>query len=280
MAQDVRLSENTQPVAYHNNPADRLGYETFRRVVLHLSAIQDHDELYAEPLVLKQTWTIPAKSVTGAGFRALEKEFLVTYSAQDNTYTLLKYVTEPIIITNYDVKSLSSEERERLIREAASWSMNDVAFDIRPTHFGGNWPIDGNLSPEEFPSILNFLGRSAGSEPEYDVAKDPRTPPIKNNENPTVTMGLIVADSAPVKSSLSVRWQNLYYSVDTNGPLARWNRDAFQMVYLLFQMTITDIPGLRLINIAKVVGAAAAPNTSGWDLRGLPKFRIDNLNWS
>ena len=33
-----------------------------------------------------------------------------------------------------------------------------------------------------------------------------------------------------------------YYAVNTSGPHARWNRDAFQLLFLLFQMTVTDLP--------------------------------------
>jgi hypothetical protein len=35
--------------------------------------------------------------------------------------------------------------------------------------------------------------------------------------------------------------------------LARWNREAFQMLYLLFQMTVSEVPraGVSSITIAK-----------------------------
>jgi len=41
--------------------------------------------------------------------------------------------------------------------------------------------------------------------------------------------------------------------VNTTGPLASWNREAFQMLYLLFQMTVTEVPlvGIPSITIAK-----------------------------
>jgi hypothetical protein len=41
--------------------------------------------------------------------------------------------------------------------------------------------------------------------------------------------------------------------VNTTGPLARWNREAFQMLYLLFQMTVSEVPrvGVPSITIAK-----------------------------
>ncbi len=130
---------------------------------------------------------------------------------------------------------------------------NDVEFDIRPNLVGGEWPIRGVFRLRSFHAILGFLGRSLGDEPEYHVEKDPRTPPVARGENPVATMGLVVSDSAFPETDLSIRSHNRYYSVNTAGPLARWNRDAFQMLYLLFQMTITDLPrtGVPSITIAK-----------------------------
>ena len=93
MAQELRIKQNGQEVSYRNTPADRTGYEMFRRVVTHISAIQDANQLHAEPLVYNRTWTIPANSVTAEGFQALQKEYLVTYSQKDNTYTLRKQIT-------------------------------------------------------------------------------------------------------------------------------------------------------------------------------------------
>lgn len=253
MAQEVRLYHSGQQIIYRNTPADRPGYEMFRRVALHLSAIQDQNQLYAEPLNFERTWTIPAGSVSAEGFQALEKEFFVLYNKPDNTYTLRKQIPGPILITNYDPKMLNPEERARLSGTMEDWISNDVAFDIRSNHSGGEWPISGSFRLRSFHSILYFLGQSLGEDPEYDVAKDPRTSSIANDENPIATMELVVSDSAPLEADLSVHAHNRYYSVNTSGPLARWNRDAFQMLYLLFQMTITDIPrvGVPSITIAK-----------------------------
>jgi len=41
--------------------------------------------------------------------------------------------------------------------------------------------------------------------------------------------------------------------VKTDGPLARWNRLVFQLLYLLFQMTVSEVPkaGVPSIIIAK-----------------------------
>src|SRR6185369_13989686 len=152
--------------------SDSEGYEMFRRVVLHLSAIQDQNQLHAEPLALERTWTIPAGSVTAEGFQVLEKEFIVLYNKQDNTYTLRKEVPGPILITNYDPNTLSPEERARLSGATGDWITNDVAFDIRTNHLGGEWPMKGAFRLRSFHSILYFLGQSLGEDPEYDVEKD------------------------------------------------------------------------------------------------------------
>ena len=253
MAQDVRIRDFTEQITYRNTPSDPSGYEMFRRVVLHLSAIQDQGHLYAEPLILDRTWTIPESSIGAEGFAALEKEFTLHYNKQNHTYTLHKQVLGPILITNYDPATLSSDERTRLSDKAGKWSENDVAFDIRPNHLGGEWPMQGAFRLRSFHSILSFLGRSLNDEPEYHVEKDVRTLPIKNDENPPSTMGLLVSPSAPSEADLSIRSHGHYYAVNATGPLARWNRDAFNMLYLLFQMTIIDVPrsGVPIITIDK-----------------------------
>ena len=251
MAQELRITENGQEVAYRNTPTDRTGYEMFRRVVTHLSAIQDQNQLHAEPLIYNRTWTIPADSVTAEGFQALQKEYLVTYSRKDNSYTLRKQITGQILITNYDPNMLSPDERARLIDETEEGQLNDVSFDIRPGHIGGEYPLKGDFRLRSFNTILNFLGRSLEEDPEYNVDKDPRTPAV--HENPVHTMELLLSDGAPSGADLSIQSHGKYYAVNTTGPLARWNREAFQMLYLLFQMTVSEVPrvGIPSITIAK-----------------------------
>ena len=233
MAQELRITENGQAVAYRNTPADRTGYEMFRRVVTHLSSIQDQNQLHAEPLVYNRTWTIPADSVTAEGFQALQKEYLVTYSRKDNSYTLRKQITGQILITNYGPNMLSPDERARLIDETEEGQLNDVSFDIRPGHIGGEYPLKGDFRLRSFNTILNFLGRSLEEDPEYNVDKYPRTPAV--HDNPFHTMELLLSDGAPSGADLLIQSHGKYYAVNTTGPLASWNREAFQMLYLLFQ---------------------------------------------
>jgi hypothetical protein len=172
----------------------------FRRVVTHLSAIQDQNELHAEPLVYHRTWTIPANSVTAEGFQSLQKEYLVTYNQKDNSYTLRKQVLGRTLITNYDPATLSPDERARLIDETEEGHLNDVSFDIRPGHVGGEYPIKGVFRLRSFNTILNFLGQSIGEDPEYHVDKDPRTPAVHENPVHTSAVRRRSIGSRPVDS--------------------------------------------------------------------------------
>jgi hypothetical protein len=238
-------------VAYRNNSSDKVGYEMFRRVVLHLSAIQDHNSLYVEPLSIERSWTIPADSVTAEGFKALEQDYQVTYNKLDRSFTLRKQVERGTLITNYDPNLLSGGERARLQNENEQGLPHDVTFDIRPGHYGGDWPLKGDFRLRSFNAMLNFLGLSIAEEPEYHVDKDSRTPEVA--ENPVKTMDLIVSPSALSGLDLVMKSHGQYYAVNTTGPQARWNREAFKLLSQLFQMTVTDVPrvGVPSITIAK-----------------------------
>ena len=163
-----RQKRHFHQVIYHNNPADRVGYEMFRRVVLHLLAIQKMKHLYAEPLTFERSWAVPINLISIEGiFQAIENEFAI---------------------------SLDKEGANDLINP---WIEHDVAFDIRPGYPGGEWPIQGSFRLRSFHTILNFLGHSLNETAEYAVDKDPRTPFIARGSNPSHTLGLIVSEKRP-----------------------------------------------------------------------------------
>lgn len=251
MAKELRLKHKGEEVAYRNSPSDKDGYDMFRKVVLHLSAIQDANHLYAEALTFERTWTIPAESVTAEGFATLEQQYLITYQSETRTYTLRKPVSGRILITNYDPATLPSAERVRLHETADQRPVNDVSFDIRAGHFGGEWPLQGDFRLRSFNAMLNFLGHAADEDREYAVEKDARTPPVA--ENPVHTMDLLILDHTPDEPDLAVKSHGRYYAINATGPQARWNREAFKLLSQLFQMTVTDVPrtGVPSITIAK-----------------------------
>lgn len=253
MAQEVRIQEGLSQKTYRNRSPFPADYEMFRKVVLHLSAIQDQNQLHAEPLNIEYNWTLPAASVSAEGFQTLEKEFSIYHDQQKGLFTLRQKKQGPILITNYDPEMLSETERVQLNEEAKQWDPTDVAFDIRPGGAGGEWPMKGAFRLRSFHAIINFLGSSLDDEPEYQVEKDPRTPPILRDENPDATMALLVTDNSLPNTDLSIRSHGKYYAVNNQESHTRWNRNAFQMLYLLFQMTVTGLPHTNVpgITIAK-----------------------------
>lgn len=247
---EFRSRENGREVVYHNRPRDGKQYEVFRRVVLHLSSVQDRDALYAEPLVFERHWTLPAESMTAEGFRSLEKEYSITFEPEKHQYRLTKRGPGRIVITNYDPDLLPESERMRLNEEAELNAANDLLLDIRPGFPGGEYPLHGKLRLRSFSNILYFIGRTVAAEPERDVSKDPRTPPV--TENPVFVLEITETGSPPREAPLAVKYNDRYYAVRPNKAYP-WNETAFRVLWQIFQMTVSELPraGAPSITISK-----------------------------
>jgi hypothetical protein len=240
LAGEVRLEqEGHQEAVYYNRPADQDGYPVFRRVMAHLSSIQDRHALYIEPLLFQYNWTIPANSLTPEGFQSIYKDFSLTYDAEKQVYQVSKRVTGRSIIANYDPAILSNEERIRLHEEAETGPANEIMVDIRPGHPGGEYPLHGKLRLRSFYNVLTFIGRDIEEEPEYDVPPDPRTPMI--SENPVHTLEILETDRVPSGVDFSVALNGSYYAVRPETGY-QWNRKSFSLLYQLFQMTVSAVP--------------------------------------
>jgi hypothetical protein len=215
-----------------------------------LSSIQDRNALYVEPLIFERSWTLPIGSLTPEAFQALEKEFSVTLDPEALVYRVAKRVTGRILITNYDPAILSNDERIRLHEEAERNSLEEINVDIRPGHEGGEYPLHGKFRLRSFHNVINFLGRSIQEEPEYDVSRDPRTPPV--TENPVNTMEVMESDSPPSGVDQVVNYNGQFYAVRPETGY-QWNEEAFRLLYQLFQMTVVKLPqvGVPSITISK-----------------------------
>ena len=66
-------------------------------------------------------------------------------------------------------------------------------------------------------------------------------------------MEVLTSETLPLGADRSVHAFGKFYWVRNDGPQARWNRLAFQLLYGLYQMTVTEIPrqGAPFITIAK-----------------------------
>ncbi|MCH6590439.1 MAG: hypothetical protein IH806_08045, partial [Proteobacteria bacterium] len=83
--------------------------------------------------------------------------------------------------------------------------------------------------------VLSFVAAGIDKAREYDVAKDPRTGEVARN--PRRTLAVEVTDDAPAAGVSHAVYNGRYYAV---GPTA-WDREAFTVLYQLFQMTVTDV---------------------------------------
>ena len=221
---------------FHNRPADHDGYVVYRRVMSHLSTIQDRHALYVDPLHFDHMWTVPASSVTPETFAATYKDFSVTCDKQHCTVS--KRDNGRVMITNYDPAVLSNDERTRLHAEAEEAPPSDILLDIRAGYIGGEYPMHGRLRLRSFHEVLNFLGRGMGEEPEFDVAPDPRTPLM--TENPVHTLEIAESTSKPTDDRLFVELHGHYYFVQGESGY-QWNEKAFSMLYQLFQMSVSNV---------------------------------------
>ncbi len=221
-----------------NRPGDKLGYETYRHVMAHLSAIQDQHSLFVEPLYFNLSWSISADAVTPETFESTYKGFSTIYDAEKRSWRITKRVIGRVMISNYDLAELSNEERFALHAQAEEAPFNDVLLDIRAGHVGGKYPLHGRFRLRSFHEVLMFIGRGIGEEPESDVAPDARTPAI--SENPRSALEIIESRSPPNGQAMMVRLNGLYYAV---GPQAnyQWNEKAFALLNQLFQMSVANV---------------------------------------
>jgi hypothetical protein len=98
--------------------------------------------------------------------------------------------------------------------------------------------------------VLNFIGQSISDDPEYAVAKNPKTPTV--GQNPIYAMALLISDYKPLDTVISVQFGDWYYALKPDIGY-QWNREGFRLLCQIFQMTMTDLAqkGAPGITIAK-----------------------------
>ncbi|MDH4267031.1 MAG: hypothetical protein OEW45_15475 [Deltaproteobacteria bacterium] len=176
--------------------------------------------------------------------RALEKGYR-WQPLGGNEYELTGGVIGRVAVTNYDPRTLSNAERAALNARAAANPENFVLVDIRPGFPGGDYPLFGGIKLRSLNVVLSFLAEGINETPEFDVSPDPRTGPIKRN--PRRTLAVEVTDTIP-DTILRAEFGGRHYFV----PNTSWDRDAFVILYKLFQMTVTGVSAAGVpITIAK-----------------------------
>lgn len=234
MAGEYRTELDGSRVTYANKPSDREGYTVFRRVVVHVSSIQDRGALYAEPMIFTDRWTVPAASMTPEVLQMFGPEYTVAREPAGGGYRITKRVIGRIVLTNYDPEVLTNDERRALHQEASHNLDDELVVDVRSGHPGGEFPLHGKFRLRSFANMIDFLGRALGEDPEYDVAPHSRTPAVR--ENPAFTLRL-AESSRPLRGERAIRYRGHYYAVAADRGY-QWNKKAFVLLYQLFQMTV------------------------------------------
>ncbi len=147
------------------------------------------------------------------------------------------------VITNYKWDELPNEERRAIHKSAQRYPGNFILVDIRPDYPGGEYPLKGAIQIRSFKTILGFIARGIAEEPEFHVEKDRRTGPVL--VNPPKTLAIRETRTRPNDATFAVQEQDLWYSLDPmpegDKRFAKWNLEAFDVLYQLFQMTVTDV---------------------------------------
>jgi hypothetical protein len=245
---EVQTREGTFARFILNLPTHPAEYEEFRRIAMHLAWLNANRRLFVGRLsFLEATHARLSTPPTAAEVQnAFEKDFRWRLVAGDGVYALERRVTGRVAITNYDPRTLSDAERQALNTRAGANPGNFVLIDIRPGHPGGDFPLFGALKLRSFNTILSFVAADHGASGEYEVTRDPRTG--DSGPNPRRALEIEVTAQAPPGLFPHARYAGRYYAVaDTP-----WDRQAFTLLYHLFQMTVTDVAGVGVpITISK-----------------------------
>ncbi len=248
MVREIVVTNGGHRGLLRNNPSRREEYEEFRRRVYHLASLHNNRSLYVSPIVFEEPLPITIDHKLTEGMMstvmdATEKQYRWTAANEKTPLTFTKRMMGRVVITNYDLHTLTNEERRQLQREAERNPPNTVLVDIRPTYPGGDYPLHGMILLRSFNAILRFLALGITTGPEYHVERDPRSP--EGPQNPPSTIQIDESDKRPGDSDFAVEYEGKWYSIKkaprTPGARAPWNQEAFRVLAMLYQVTVTDV---------------------------------------
>lgn len=240
MARGIGVEQETGRTFLLNLPHRRDEYREFRRRMLQLSTLSLTKQLYVGLIEYEESWPLPPDHPLTA--QAFDKGYRWRSDGPNESPKLSKHVIGRVAVTNYDLVSLSNQERRSLQQRAERYPRNYVLVDIRPEFPGGNLPWHGQIKLRSFNAILGFVARAMEEEPEFKVEPDPGNESVLRN--PATTLLVCETDNRPSDSVFAVELRGRWYSLSNGGQdhdQATWNREAFVLLTQLYQMTVTDI---------------------------------------
>ncbi len=237
-----------------NTPGRREEFVAFRKALLHLASLQQAHTLFIEPVTYEERFPIALdRALTPAEVvAALDKGYRWTAPSGTEAQSLTRKVTGRLAITNYELWTLSNDERRQLNETIQRFPLDHVFVDIRPGFPGGEWPMRGVIQLRSFNAIISFVARTIAEEPGFHVDPDPRTGPI--SANPDRVLEIEESADAPRDYEFAVEFEGQHYAIRkypvTQGMLPSWNQECFSVLANLFQMTVTDVSNTKTPIIA------------------------------
>jgi hypothetical protein len=230
-----------------NRPAIPEEYEEFRRIALHLAALNERALLFARQLSFVHSDTIKLPSPPSASeWLDARQNGIVFIPVGGNEYQLDRQIIGNTLVSNFDIATRSNAELEFLNAQISLTPSNYVDIDIRADNPGGEYPLRGALQLRNFTEILDFVASGMEDAPEYNVSADIRTVNIAGDysssgswqQNPARVLAILESELAPASSILQVNYRDTYYSVQQD----QWNLTTFKTLYMLLQISSQASP--------------------------------------
>ncbi|SEN24540.1 hypothetical protein SAMN05216325_11123 [Nitrosomonas marina] len=239
MASEIRIKHDGIDQVLRNRPREQDSYEEFRRKIMHLTALNQANQLQVEPVIVQQDVTMHGITTEHSETLVNALEMGYRWIEKGNTGVLSRKVSGRTIISNYDISSLSVEERNKLFLYTNTLPENEIFVDIRPGLPGGDYPIQGIIRLRAFLAILGFLGRGVSEEIEFHVDKDSRTGEIRHDPIKTLEVDIRSSNLVDNTSTFAVAYKGRTYSIlDGDSPEAVWNLEAFRLLGQLYELSI------------------------------------------
>lgn len=230
-----------------NAPSRRDEYEEFRQLVLHLRWLNDSRRLFVRTLVFEETLIDDhVATPSPEDFNDAFATGLEWRQKSNGNFKLIRLRAGRTAVTNFDPKTMTDRERFELNERIRRNPRNFVYLDIRPDR-PGDIAIRGTIKLRSVQQMLEFVADGIRSNPEFDVAPDPRTlGPVP--DNPTKTLQINVTDGRPDTNQAFMEYGGRYYSVNDT----EWDRANFALFGDLLNTAVGDVENIGIpITIAK-----------------------------
>ncbi len=258
MGRGILLETDKGRAVYLNQPGRKNEFVEFRRRLLHLAALDDARKLYVESVSYEEAFPVALdRAMTPAEVvAALEKGYRWSVPMKGMPQMLTRKVGGRVAITNYELRSLTNDERQRFNEELQRFPEDYLYVDIRPGNPGGEYPIRGVIQLRSFNAIISFVARGIAEERGFHVDPDPRSS-MAVTRNPDHILEIDESPNEPSDAEFTVPFEGKHYSIRkfpiSGGMTPSWNQEAFSVLANLFQMTVTDVTNVKtpIISIPK-----------------------------